>query len=107
MAKVIKGEDIVLVAYVRTPNGQAFPLTGATAIEVKIPNASGGTISKTLSGGTISIISASDGQIGITISDSDDLKVAQNQQLEVIVDFGTTRRIFRLVDTLDVLAQLF
>lgn len=103
--QIIKGEDRTLTLYLVDENGEPRNLTGATEITIKIPNASGSTINKTLTGGAVANVGG--GVVTVSITDSDDLKVALDQSLEAIVDVNTTRRVYRVVEKLDVLAQLY
>lgn len=95
---IIKGEDRVPTLYLtKKTTKRPFDLTGATEIEVRIPK-DGGTIVKKLtspSPDTVSLVgNAVLGAISFQLSDTNtgEMKAQEDQSIEVIVDFGTTRR---------------
>lgn len=97
MYQVIKGEDKTITLYVRDQFGEPVDLTGRT-VDVELPLANGTTVVK-----SASLVAASEGIITITISDSDDLLVAQNIPLDVRSVLGGDVKFYRLTDGLAVL----
>lgn len=95
---IIKGEDLTPTLFLtKKSNGRPFDLTGATEIEVRIPKESGVLIKKMTSASpdTVSIVdNAKLGTISFQITDanSNEFKVSEDQNIHIIIDFGTTRR---------------
>ena len=95
---IIKGEDRVPTLYLlKKTTKRPFDLTGATEIEVRIPKDGGTLIKKLTLTGTdqVSLVgNAVLGAISFPLTDTDTtaMKVSDDQNIEVIVDFGTTRR---------------
>lgn len=92
---ITQGEDRAVTLFlVKKSNKRPFDLTGATEIEVKFPGEEA-TISKKMTLTEVSIVdNAKLGVITMTLSDTNTaaLKAAYGQDIEVIIDFGTTRR---------------
>lgn len=95
MYQVIKGENKVLTLYVVDEFTQPVDLTGRT-VTVDLPLVSG-VVAK-----SATLVDAEAGIISISISDSDDLLVAQNIPLDVTSVNGGDVKIYRLPDGLAV-----
>jgi hypothetical protein len=95
MYQVIKGSDKVLTLYVVDEFTQPVDLTGRT-VTVDLPLVSG-VVAK-----PATLVDAEAGIISISISDSDDLLVAQNIPLDVTSVNGGDVKIYRLPDGLAV-----
>lgn len=106
MINVIKGQDKT-VRFSFSQNGTAWDLTGYTAISIYFPASS--TITKTYAGGDITVVSQAGGIIETTLSDTETatMTAGYGQAIEVIVDKGSTRKLFQVRDILNVTARLF
>lgn len=107
--KIIRGADASLTIVVRKDNGDPLDLTGATEIEVRLKKADKTALAKTMSGSAVSVISAHNGRISVELNETETagLMVMHNAPVEVVVDFGDTRRIAQIKAGLSVIARLF
>jgi len=107
MINVIKGQDRTIRITFQESDGTAWSLSGMTEITVYFPAAT--TITKTYTGSTVSVISSSGGIIECTLTDTntDTMTVGYGQHIEIIVDKGTTRKLFQVRDVLNVVARLY
>lgn len=105
IVKIYLGEDRTLnlsLQYdddVHTP----FDLTGATEITAKFP----GPVSKTLTGGDVTVIQAKQGKITVDLDNTDTaaLTVGAKQTFQVKVDIGTITRVSKFEKALTVEEQ--
>lgn len=92
---VRKGEDASLTFFCVKQTGRPFPLTGATELTMKFKNADGTDLTKTMTGLGISLVNAGAGEFAVSITDTESalLKAVDRVDVQLIADFGTTRRI--------------
>ena len=107
--QIIRGADAVLTLVIRTSDGDALDLTDATAITVRLKKEDASELLKTLAAGAVEVESAHAGRIAVTLSETDTagLYVQANAPIEVVVDFGSTRRIAQIRAGLNVVDRLF
>ena len=114
---IVQGEDRTLNFQIKEIDSldvtTYMDLTGATEIELRLSNATTGYVSFTLSGGEVTVLDAKNGSFKVRMSDTKTalLKVASNQNAEVIVDIGAPtageRRIAQLFKVITVVKRLF
>jgi hypothetical protein len=110
---IVQGEDRTLTFTLQEVDANGvttyMDLTGVTEIEVRAAAAAGGYISFKKSATKVAVLDTLGGVFKVTISDTESalLKVAPDQNLEVIVDIGTTRRIAQLLKSITVIRRLF
>lgn len=109
LAKITQGTDVTLNLYVRDSDDQPYSLSGATEINVKLPAAAGGAVEKKLSLAEVTVVSAELGHISVAYSDTDtDLLLAGTEQdFEVVIDVGSTRKIAKFEAQLTVTEKQF
>lgn len=107
--EVVKGADADLTIVIRTGDGDALDLTGASQVTVLFRKADKTALSKTLGANSVSIVSAVRGRIVVTLNETETggLYVMRNAPIEVVVDFGATRKIAQIKAGLDVVDRLF
>lgn len=115
---IVQGEDRTLTFTIKEIDSNLvtkyMDLTGATAIEVRAPDAAlVSYISFTMAGSEITVIDAINGTFKVKMSDTKTalLKLGVEQNLEVIVDIGAPpggdRRIAQLFQSITVVKRLF
>jgi hypothetical protein len=110
---IVQGEDRTLTFTLQEVDANGvttyMDLTGVTEIEVRAAAAAGGYISFKKSATKVAVLDTLGGVFKVTISDTESalLKVAPDQNLEVIIDVGTTRRIAQLLKSITVIRRLF
>ena len=93
--KIVKGEDRTINIHITEEDTTGdYNLTGATEITVKFKNQDGSVLSKTQTGGAVSVVSAVAGKIQVTLTDTETaLLYAGEQSPYVVVDVGSAKRI--------------
>lgn len=94
--KVVKGEDRVLNFQISDEETQGyFDLTTATEITVCFKNQDLTTLSKTMGGGAVSIVTAVAGKLSVTLTDTETALLYADDAVAIyiMIDVGTTRRI--------------
>lgn len=106
---MIQGEDRTLHFGLKDTDEDVYiDLTGSTAIEFKIGAAAGGSVSCTLAASEIVVTDAVKGKFSVTISDTKSALVKLGERdIEVIVDWGATRRIVQSSKAINVVKRLF
>ncbi len=106
MINIVKGSDKTInLAF--TQNGSAWTLAGATQITVILPART--NLSKTLTGGAITVTNEAGGLAELVLTDTETatMKSGLAQSIEVVVDKGTVKTVFQLRDILNVTDRLF
>ena len=87
-------------------NGVAWNLTGATEIDVCLPNASSEKLS--LGGGEVTVLNAGGGliQVDVPAAKSANLTVGEEQTIEVAVDMGSGKEGLQIEEALTVITSL-
>jgi hypothetical protein len=103
---IFQGEDRTLKFLLVKSDGTPYSLVGVTALTVVFP-ANSALIEKTLSGGVM-ITDATNGTLQVVLDndDTDDLLLATNQSLEMIVENSTNKRIFQSTGVFNVLKPI-
>lgn len=103
------GARTLTVSIKRQSNGQPYDLTDATAIVAEFCGADGTVKSLSLAGGTIEVVSPSGaGMANLIMSEAfiESLKVANNQDFDVIVTIGGNPTVIRFHEALSVEAGI-
>lgn len=110
---IVQGEDRALTFTLQEVDSNGvttyMDLTGVTEIDVRIAAAAGGFLSFKKSATKVAVLDTLGGVFKVTINDTESalLKVAPDQNLEVIVDVGANRRIAQLLKAITVVRRLF
>ena len=110
---IVQGEDRTINFQVKEVDSEDvttyMDLTGATAIEMRVSDATTGYIAMTLAALEITVVDAKNGMFKVNMSDTKTalMKVATLQSAEVIIDIGTERRIAQLTKAITVVKRLF
>lgn len=106
MLELVQGEDIEFEIKLEDESQDAYDLTSATEITFSVKKADGTTLAKTLSAGAISIVNSLpvNGKIKVALTDADTLllKASADQDMELIIDEGTNRKIVQFLKQLKV-----
>ena len=106
MLELVQGEDIEFEIKLEDESGDAYNLSSATEITFSVKKADGTTLAKTQTGGAISIVNSLpvNGKIKVALSDADTLllKASAGQDMELIIDEGTNRKIVQFLKELTV-----
>lgn len=106
MLELVQGEDIEFEIKLEDESQDAYDLTAATEITFSVKKADGTTLSKTLSSGAISIVNSLpvNGKIKVALTDTDTnlLKASADQDMELLIDEGTNRKIVQFLKQLKV-----
>lgn len=107
MINIIKGQDRTIRFTFTQSDGTGWSLSGMTEITVYFPAST--TITKTYTGGTVTVVDSANGIIEVTVTDTDTatMNVGYGQALEIIVDKSSTRKLFQVRDIMNVTARLF
>ena len=107
MVTIVKGEDKTFTLQFMTPTAR-MTLVGVTAAEMRLPHNNGtGVISETLAAGAITVTDAANGELTVTVDKTNSalLKLGPISG-EIILDYGSTRKIFQLKDQFVVESRL-
>lgn len=110
---IVQGEDRSLNFQIKEVDSSDvttyMDLTGATEIELRAPDNSTGYISFKLSNAEVAVIDSKNGIFKVLMSDTKTalLRIGQSQNIEVIVDIGSERRIAQLLKAITVVSRLF
>lgn len=106
--EVIQGEDRTITVFIKDQDGNAYDLTGVTAVEGKFKGTSS-TVSVTQAAGDIAVVSpAGAGEMTITLNETDTAALALGtSSFELIIDKSTERRIVQFISGIKVTAALF
>lgn len=109
VATVVQGEDRTINFGIKDINEDVYiDLTGATAMSFKIAATAGGSVECTLLATEIAITDAVKGKFRVTLSDTKSALIKLGERdIEVIVDWGTTRRIVQSTKAVNVIKKLF
>lgn len=106
---IIQGEDVILPVRFVTRNSTPgvfdnFDLTGLTEACLQFNTTDGQGLEKKLSLGEVTVSNALNGQTVVTLSDTDTalLEASRSGDFVAILDFGTTRRIIKFTDAIQV-----
>lgn len=106
MLELVQGEDIEFEIKLEDESQDAYDLTAATEITFSVKKADGTTLSKTLSSGAISVVNSLpvNGKIKVALTDTDTnlLKASADQDMELLIDEGTNRKIVQFLKQLKV-----
>lgn len=106
MLELVQGEDIEFEIKLEDESQDAYDLTSATEITFSVKKADGTTLAKTLSAGAISIVNSLpvNGKIKVALTDTDTnlLKASADQDMELLIDEGTNRKIVQFLKQLKV-----
>lgn len=103
--KIFAGETRVIgVNIVEEDSLVPYDLTGATELTVCLKKQDGETLQLTQTGGKVNIIDEKLGQINFTLdaTDSDSLKIGEDQHVEVEIEKATETRIVQIKSSLTV-----
>jgi hypothetical protein len=108
MINIIKGQDRTVRITFQESDGTAWSLSGMTDILVYFPAATTITKQYTVASG-VTVVSEAGGIIEVTLTDTETgtMTVGYGQHMEIIVDKGTTRKLFQVLSQLNVVARLF
>lgn len=106
---IIQGEDREINFGVKDSGEDVYiDLTGATEIAVKIAAAAGGSVDFLLSVSEVVVTEAAKGKFKIVMSDSKtSLLRLGERDVEVIIDWGSNRRIVQAEKALSVAKRIF
>lgn len=109
MVSMIQGEDRTLNFGVKDTDEDVYiDLTGATEITFSIGATAGGSVDCTLTATEIVVTDAEKGKFQVTISDTKSALVKLGERdIEIIIDWGTTRRIVQATKAVNVIKRLF
>lgn len=106
MLEIVQGEDIQFEIKLEDENGDAYGLGSVTELTFSVKKQDGTTLTKTQTGGAISIVGSApqNGRITVQLTDTDTalLKASADQDFELIVDEGSNRRIVQFLKQLKV-----
>jgi hypothetical protein len=107
--QIVRGADANVTLVIRTSDGDPLDLTDASEVTVRFRKADKSALLKTMGSGAVSVISAHHGRIQVELNeiDTESLFVMQNAPIEVIVDFGSIRRIAQIKAGLNIVDRLF
>lgn len=107
--QLVRGADATLTIVIRTANGDALDLEAATEIAVRLRKADKSALTKTLSGAAVTVLNPTQGRIVVEINETESasLMPVQNAPVEVVVDFGSIRRIAQIKTGLNIVDRLF
>lgn len=107
--QIVRGADASITLVIRTQNGDALDLTDVTEISVRLRKADKSALAKTLSSGAVTVVSEHQGRIQVELNETEtaSLMVMQNAPIEIVVDFGETRRIAQIKAGLNIADRLF
>lgn len=105
--KIIQGEDRVIKMSLKQKSCDeisALDLNTATEISVIFKNADKTELTKTLTGTDVSVSNANQGKIQVSLTDTETqaLRVGENQDFKVKVDFGSETRIIKFDNCLTI-----
>jgi len=105
--QIVRGSDVVLTLTVRTSSGDPLDLADATGLLVRFKKTDKTALVKL--GEQVQVVNAVLGKLRVTLSETDTalLAVMQNAPIEIVVDFGATRRIAQIKSGLNVVDRLF
>jgi hypothetical protein len=113
---IIRGSDrsfIVRVAYSEPDNssevGEPFPLTGSSEISISFPKSDGAVLTKTLTGGAVTILNANTGKLKVWLSTADtaSLKTGEGLSFELKIVIASVTSIVQFLESLNVIDDLF
>jgi len=110
---IIRGSDKTFTILVTISggcnDGEPFDLTGASEIKALFANDDGSILTKTMTGGAITVLSATTGKISVTIPDPETalLAVGQSQSFELEIHIGPLINIVQFVGLLNVTDRVF
>lgn len=105
---IVRGEDKSLILKIKDANADPFSLTGITAITVKFKKSDGTTLSATLAGGKVTILSAEGGKISVSLNDTETalLKAADKSPITLELEFGAVKRILNFNNAIGIVSPL-
>lgn len=110
---IIRGSDREFTIRVTLANGCAdgepFDLSGAAEIKILLRKDDDTILTKTMTGGSISILSACAGKVKVTLTDADtsSLKVGDAQSFEIEIQVGSITSIVQFTELLNVINRVF
>lgn len=105
--KIVQGEDRLIKLLLKKVNcGEvsALKLTGASEISVIFKNADKSELIKLLTASDVSIVDEYEGKIQVSLTDTETkaLRVGENLDFKVKIDFGTETRIIQFMNCLTI-----
>ncbi len=107
---IIKGSDREFCVRVVVQDTQEpFDLTGASEIRALFRKSDDSTLTKTMTSGAISIVSACVGKMKIILNEVDtaSLKAGENQSFEVEIQIGSITSIVQFLEVFTVIERIF
>lgn len=107
---IIRGSDREFCArIVIQDTGEPFDLTGASEIRALFRKEDETVLTKTMTSGAISILSACTGKMKIILNDTDtsSLLVGENQSFEVEIQIGSITSIVQFLEVFTVIDRIF
>lgn len=106
MLELVQGEDIEFEIKLTDENEDAYNLSLATELTFSVKRADGTTLLKTQTSGAVTIVNSLpvNGKIKVSLTDADTtlLKASADQDMELIIDEGTNRKIVQFLKELKV-----
>lgn len=108
-AVIYKGADAALDVSLQDENGNAYDLTGTTALSAFFKNANGTILEKELLSGVVIGSPEINGKLTITLTEIETatLPAGRNQSIELEISVGADIKIVQLLNSFDVVARLF
>jgi len=102
---IIRGEKrTISVTIVEEDSLEAYDLTGNSEIKVCLKNQDGTTLELTKTGTQVTVVSEIKGKISFVVSETDspNLKVGDDQDIEIEITKSSDKRIVQVKQSLDV-----
>jgi hypothetical protein len=109
MITIVQGEDREISFGLKDINEDVYiDLTGATQISFKVLATSGGSVECLLSAAEVVVTDAIKGKFKVVLSDTKSALIKLGERdIEVTIDWGTTRRIVQSTKAITVVKRLF
>jgi hypothetical protein len=110
MVTIIQGEDKNIIVKIQNEDGDAYDLSNVTEMEACFKNADGSTLTKTQTGGAITIVDSApqNGKIKIRLEETETalLKKGEELDMELLIDESGEKKILQFIGELKVLARV-
>lgn len=92
--EIIRGEERILPLKIQKKNGDPFNISTADDITVRLKNADNSVLSKTLTGGFVTVVDGPAGKFNVILSEAETTLLKKGTALDFTVDFqfGTVLR---------------
>jgi hypothetical protein len=110
MITIIQGEDKNIVVKIQQEDGDAYDLSSVTEMEACLLNADGTTLTKTQTGGAITIVDSApqNGKINVRLEETETalLKKGEDLNMELVIDESGEKKILQFLAEITVLARV-